>query len=221
MRKPAGLGTCTRSHDIVSRVQPSSIDVIASSLGPAPPDLGELSSPDGALTLLFTDIDDAPGTREQLGEQQWSDLLRDHRTMLERIVEHHDGNVVKSESDGHMIAFSSAHAGLRCAIEAQRTFAERPLSSLGGPLPIRSGVHTGYVIVNADDFYGRNVVLAARVADRARGGEILVSEAVKEYTETDPSFNFELRGEFHFKGMLGEHKVYVVAWADGDQSARS
>jgi class 3 adenylate cyclase len=201
-------------------MQPTSIDVIASSLGPTPPDLGEFSSPDGALTLLFTDVEDAAAMQERLGEDHWSDLLRDHRTMLERIVEHHDGNLVKSEEDGHMIAFSSAHAGLRCAIEIQRTFAGRALSSLGSPLPIRSGLHTGYVIVNAEDFFGRNVVLAARVANRARGGEILVSAALREYTETDPTFNFELRGEFHFKGMLGEHKVYAVAWADSDELAR-
>jgi class 3 adenylate cyclase len=198
-------------------VQPSSIDVIASALGPAPPDLGEFSSPDGALTLLFTDIEDAAATQERLGEDQWSELLRDHRAMLERIVERHDGNLVKSESDGHMIAFSSAHAGLHCAIDIQRTFSGRALSSLGPRLAIRSGLHTGFVIVNADDFFGRNVVLAARVADRARGGEILVSQALREYTETDPSFRFEMRGEFHFKGMLGEHKVYAVAWADGGE----
>jgi class 3 adenylate cyclase len=197
-------------------VQPTSIDVIASALGPTPPDLGEFSSPDGALTLLFTDIEEAAALQDRLGEGPWSDLLRDHRAMLEQIVEHHDGNVVKSEGDGHMIAFSSAHQALHCAIELQRTFAGRALSSLGGPLPIRSGLHTGYVIVNADDFYGRNVVLAARVADRASGGEILVSEALREYTETDPTFSFELKGEFHFKGMLGEHKVYAVAWATGE-----
>jgi class 3 adenylate cyclase len=195
-------------------MQPTSIDVIASALGPAPPDLGEFSSPDGALTLLFTDIEDAAATRDRLGDERWSDLLRDHGAMVERIVEHHDGNVVKSESDGYLIAFSSAHSGLRCAIEMQRTFAGRTLSALGGPLPVRTGLHSGYVIVNADDFYGRNVVLAARVADRARGGEILVSEALHEYTETDPTFRFELRGEFHFKGMLGEHTVYAVDWAE-------
>ena len=199
-------------------VQPSSIDAIASSLGPAPPDLGEFSSPDGALTLLFTDIEDAATIRDRIGDQQWSDLVRDHGAMLERIVEHHDGNVVKSESDGHMVAFSSAHAGLRCAIEIQRTFANHSPTSSGDQLRIRSGLHSGYVIVNADDFYGRNVVLAARVADRARGGEILISEALREYTATDPSFRFEPRGEFHFKGMLGEHNVYAVDWADGDDS---
>jgi class 3 adenylate cyclase len=196
--------------------QPTSIDVIASALGPAPPDLGAFSSPDGALTLLFTDIEDAAAMRERLGEERWSDLLRDHRTMLERIVEHHDGNVVKSESDGHMVAFSSAHQGLRCAIELQRTFAGRTLSALGAPLGVRTGLHAGYVIVNAEDFYGRNVVLAARIADRARGGEILVSEALREYTETDPTFRFEERGEFHFKGMLGEHVVSAVQWAEDE-----
>ena len=153
-------------------MQPTSIDVIASALGPAPPDLGAFSSPDGALTLMFTDIEDAASLHEQLGDERWSDLLRDHRAMLEQIVEHHDGNVVKSESDGHMIAFSSAHQGLRCAIELQRTFAGRPVSGLDAPLGIRSGLHAGFVIVQAEDFYGRNVVLAARVADRARGGEI-------------------------------------------------
>jgi class 3 adenylate cyclase len=195
-------------------MQPTSIDVIASALGPAPPDLGEFSSPDGALTLLFTDIEDAATLQEQLGDERWSDLLRDHRAMLEQIVEHHDGNLVKSESDGHLVAFSSAHQGLRCAIEIQRTFAGRTASGLDTPLGIRSGLHSGFVIVQAEDFYGRNVVLAARVADRARGGEILVSETLKEYTETDPSFRFEPRGEFHFKGMLGEHIVSAVKWEE-------
>jgi adenylate cyclase len=196
-------------------VQPSSIDAIASSLGPALPDLGQMSSPDGALTLLLTDIEDAAGIAERLGQERWLELLRDQRAMLERIVAHHDGNIVRVQDDGYMVAFSSAHAGVRCAIELQRTFAGRSLSALDAPLPIRAGLHTGFVIVNADDFLGRNVVLAARIADRARGGEILVSSALKEYTETDRTLRFEARGEFHFKGVIGEHDVFAVAWADG------
>ena len=43
-------------------------------------------------------------------------------------------------------------------------------------------------------------------------GEILVSSTLKQYTETDPSFEFEPRGEHHFKGLLGEHTVYGVRW---------
>jgi adenylate cyclase len=68
------------------------------------------------------------------------------------------------------------------------------------------------VIGNPEQMMGRNVVLAARIAAQAKGGEILVSSTAKEYTETDPSFQFEERGEFHFKGLLGEHVVYSVVW---------
>ena len=189
-------------------MQPSSIDVIASTLGPAVPDLGQMSSPDGALTLLFTDIADAQAMAERLGEPQWSNLLRDHRAIVEQVVNHHDGSIVKSSNDGHMAAFQSAHAGLNTAIEIQRTFAKDPT------LKVRTGVHSGFVIVNGEDYLGRNVVLGARIADRAQGGEILVSSAVKEYVETNPAYRFEPRGEYHFKGLLGEHTVYGVDWAD-------
>ena len=194
-------------------VQPSSIDVIASTLGPALPDLGAMSSPDGALTLLFTDIENAAGLGDALGPERWPALLRDHKTMVEQLVSHHDGTLVKSNDDGHMAAFQSAHAGLHCAIEIQRTFAGRAPASPSETMRVRAGLHSGFVIVNGEDYMGRNVVLAARIADRAKGDEILISSALKEYVETDPSFRFFERGEYHFKGLLGEHVVYGVDWA--------
>ena len=73
-------------------------------------------------------------------------------------------------------------------------------------------LHSGFVIPAADSPMGRNVVLAARIASHAAADEILVSSNVKEYTEGDPSFRFEPRGEHHFKGLLGEHAVYRVLW---------
>lgn len=194
-------------------MQPSSIDVIASTLGSVVPDLGRLSSPDGALTLLFTDVEHAGALAEQLGEEQWAGLLRDQRAVVEQLVRHHDGSIVRSQGDGHMCAFQSAHAGLRSAVELQRTFAgDRRLS-------VRTGVHTGFVIVNGEDYMGRNVVLGARIADRARGGEILVSAALREYVAGDESFHFSPRGEYHFKGLVGEHEVYEVDWTEGDAAA--
>lgn len=195
-------------------MQLTTIDAIASALGPAPPDLGEFSSPDGALTLLFSDIEDAAAIAEKLGDERWSKLLRDHRAIVEQLVMHHDGSVVKSQDDGFMVTFRSAHAGLSCAVEMERTFAGRPIAGLDEPLRVRVGLHCGFVIVNADEFFGRNVMLAARIADHARGGEILVSSALKEYTQTDPRFRFESRGERYFKGLRGEHLVYAVDWED-------
>jgi class 3 adenylate cyclase len=190
--------------------QMTSIDVIASALGDAQPELGQMSSPDGALTLLFCDIEDAAEIREEAGAERAAELLRDHRMIVEQVVRHHGGTVAKSHDDGFMIAFDSAHAALRCAIDLQNSLSDRTVPGGERPLRLRVGVHTGFVITNDEELYGRNVVLCARIAGCARGGEIAVSSTLKEYTETDPSFRFEERGEHRFKGVLGEHDVFAV-----------
>jgi class 3 adenylate cyclase len=191
-----------------ARVQRTSIDVIASALEPVLPDLGRLSSPDGALTLMLSDVDGAAELAERLGPEPWAELLHDHHTLVRQVVDHHDGQVAKVESDGFMAYFNSAHAALHCGIELQGTFS----SGADTGIALRMGLHSGFVIANPEQMLGRNVVLAARIADKASGGEILVSSALKEYTERDPRFRFEDRGEFHFKGLLGEHSVYAVQW---------
>jgi class 3 adenylate cyclase len=175
------------------------------------PAASRLSSPDGAVTLMLSDIADARGAAERLGRERWDQLLRDHHLLVERLLAHHDGQVVKFENDGFFASFNSAHGGLHAAIELQRTFAG-PGGSEDHGLALRIGVHAGFVIANPEQLLGRNVVLAARIAAYAKGGEILVSSTLKQYTESDASLAFEDRGEHHFKGLLGEHLLYAVGW---------
>jgi class 3 adenylate cyclase len=119
---------------------------------------------------------------------------------------------VRSHDDGYMVAFESAHAALRCALDLQSSLAGRDVPGSERPLRLRTGLHTGNVISGAgEELYGRNVVLGARIAATAKGGEIMVSATLKEYTDTDPSFRFEERGEHRFKGVHGEHQVYAVS----------
>ena len=172
------------------------------------PAVGRMSSPDGAITLMLGDIADARTAAEQMGPERWERVISDHHLLVDRIVAHHDGEVVKFEGDGFIASFNSAHGGLHAAVELHRTFAG------GGNegLAMRLGLHSGFVIANPEQLLGRNVVLGARIAAAAKGGEILVSSTLKQYTETDPSFTFEARGEYHFKGLHGEHEIYAVAW---------
>jgi class 3 adenylate cyclase len=130
--------------------------------------------------------------------------------LVEQLVTRHDGHVLKFEGDGFLASYNSAHAGLHAAVELQRTFAAGPADQRS--LAIRVGVHSGFVMGDPEQLMGRNVVLAARIAGQAKGGEILVSSSAKEYTQSDPSFRFEEHGEYHFKGLLGEHTVYSVLW---------
>ena len=167
----------------------SSIDAVVAAAGDESVDFAGMSSPDGAVTLLVAETEE-PGAQ--------------HSSHLVRLVDKHDGQVVKEESGAALCSFASAHAGLRCAIELQRKLA---------PAPVRIGIHAGFVIADESDFYGRNVVLVARIAAHAEPGEILASAALRDYTATDPSFEFEPRAEQHFKGVLGEHPLFAVGWS--------
>jgi adenylate cyclase len=167
----------------------SAIDAVAAAAGEESVDFAGMSSPDGAVTLLVAETEEASSQ---------------HSAGLGRLVDKHDGQVVKEEAGAAMCSFASAHAGLRCAIELQRTLSSAPL---------RIGIHSGFVMADASDFYGRNVVLVARIADHAEPGEILASASIREYTATDPSFEFEPRGEQHFKGLIGEHPLFAVGWS--------
>jgi class 3 adenylate cyclase len=86
---------------------------------------------------------------------------------------------VRFQDDGFFASFNSAHGGLHAAVELQRTFAG-PGGGEQPELGLRVGLHSGFVIANPEQLMGRNVVLAARIAAAARGGEILVSSALKQ-----------------------------------------
>jgi adenylate cyclase len=193
----------------------STIHAIAAAVvGDMSLDLRGRTSPDGAVTLLFTDVADAEEIAAELGEERANEVFQDHSVMVCRVVEALAGNVVRSERDGFLISFTSVHDGLYCAMQLQRTFAGRRLSGARRPFQLRIGLHTGHVITDAQSLFGRTVVLAARIADRSEGGQILVSSTLKRYVDTDPGYRFERLGDFYFRGVAGEHTLYSVRWQD-------
>jgi class 3 adenylate cyclase len=194
--------------------QATSIDVIGSALESVTPAVSRMSSPDGSLTLMLSDIADADALAAQLGPERWAQLIGDHHLLVERLVAHHDGRVIRFEQDGFLASFNSAHGGLHAALDLQRTFTSDDGAVDRGGLALRIGLHSGFVIGTSHEPLGRNVVLATRIAAYARGGEILVSSTLKQYTETDPTVRFEPRGEHHFKGLHGEHEIYSVVWRE-------
>jgi class 3 adenylate cyclase len=80
------------------------------------------------------------------------------------------------------------------------------------PIRVRIGLHTGEVIREGDDFFGKHVNLAARIASQANGGEVLASSLLKELTESDGEIAFGEGREVELKGLSGKHRVYEVVW---------
>jgi class 3 adenylate cyclase len=197
----------------VDRTSPySSIGAVAASVQAEQPDLRPHAAPDGTVTLLFTDIEGSTAMTERLGDRRWLELLRAHNGIVREQVAAHEGFEVKSQGDGFMIAFGSARRALQCAIEVQRSLAARNEEHPEEPIRVRIGLHTGEAIKEAEDFYGRHVVLASRIADEARGGEILVSSLLKELTESAGDIDFGEGRDVELKGLTGKHRVFDVAW---------
>ncbi len=81
---------------------------------------------------------------------------------------------------------------------------------------VRMGLHTGQAIREEGDLFGRSVILAARIAAQAGGGEILVSEPLREAAEasSENGFSFGEERELELKGLAGRHRVFRADWED-------
>jgi class 3 adenylate cyclase len=147
-------------------------------------------------TFVFTDIVGSTKLAERLGNDAWERLLRWHDETLRDAFERHGGTVVNSTGDGFFVAFASAPAAFRSAIEIQRALAERRAEDPGSP-SVRIGVHTADAVMRGSDFSGIGVHVASRLGDVAAADEILASaDALGEAGElaTSEERQIEVRG---------------------------
>jgi class 3 adenylate cyclase len=189
---------------------PTSVHEMASNVGSERPSLRPAAAPDGTVTILFSDIEGSTQLNERLGDVQWLELLRAHHAIVREQVHQHGGFEVKAQGDGFMIAFPSARRAVECARAIQRDIDSELGDHADAPIRLRIGLHTGEAIKEETDFYGKNIVLAARIADRARGGEILASSVVKQLTESAGDLRFENERELELDGLAGTHTVFRV-----------
>ena len=175
------------------------------------PDLRRASAPDGTVTLLFSDIEGSSRLTERLGDDRWMDLLGIHNTIVRAQLDEHGGYEVKSQGDGFMVAFPTARQAVMCAIDIQRALLRRSARS-DFPIRVRIGVHTGEAIHRQGDFFGRSVVLAARIAAHAQGGDILISALVRDLVAERGDIELRDAGQAEFKGLDGRHQLFEVAW---------
>jgi len=190
---------------------PTPIEAVAAAVEAERPDLRSHAAPDGTVTLLFSDIEGSTALTDRLGDLRWMELLGTHNAIIREQVAAHDGFEVKSVGDGFMLAFQSARTALGCAVEMQRALAERN-DGAEEPIRVRIGLHTGEAIKEGEDFFGKHVILAARIAGQASGGEVLVSSLLKELTESAGDVEFGEGREVELKGLAGLHRVFEVVW---------
>lgn len=167
----------------------------------------------GAMrAILWTDIVDHTPMMHRQGDAKGRELLREHERITREELAAHGGTEVKAMGDGFMTWFSSAQKALECAVALQRAFAARNASG-AEPLLIRAGVNAGEPIIEDDDLFGTSVIAASRICGQAAGGEIVVSDVVRQLV-AGKGFLFADRGEVALKGFDDPVRLSEVRWQE-------
>jgi adenylate cyclase len=160
---------------------------------------------DEPLAILFTDLVGFSDWALQAGDDAALELLRTVGSRVDPAIRERDGRIVKRLGDGVMAVFQDAGRAVDAALEASRAVGE---IELGGYRPeLRGGIHFGRPRKLGSDYFGVDVNVAARVADAAGPGEVLISESVCEQLSGS---DMELRRRWRFKakGAPKDLKVY-------------
>jgi class 3 adenylate cyclase len=193
------------------------VDALADRASPARAELASLGADvatDGTVTILFCDMVDYAGMTERLGDQASRLVLREHHRIVRGALAHHGGREVNVQGDGFMVAFAGVARALRCAIDIQRAFNHDVPADGAEPIAVHIGIHTGDAVAEGDDYLGRTVIVASRLADAARAGEILVSSLSEQLVQGSGEFAFDGHRETPLKGMTRGQQSATLAWVE-------
>lgn len=163
-------------------------------------------------TFVFTDIVGSTRLAEELGDERWDQVMRAHDRTIRSAVAEQGGVEVKSTGDGFFLAFADADQAIAAAVEMQRRLsAPEGTGSDGAPAPkVRIGLHQAEANRVGLDFVGSGVNVAARIADAASGGEVLVSESTLEHLRREVAL--AERRVLELKGVSAPVPVKPVRW---------
>jgi predicted ATPase/class 3 adenylate cyclase len=131
--------------------------------------------PTGTVTFLFTDIEGSTRLWDKQTEQMGSALAR-HDEILRGSIERHGGFVFTTAGDSFSAAFATAGDAVVAASEAQAVLRAESWPD-ATPIRVRMGLHSGVAEVRGSDYFGPDVIRAARIEAAGHGGQILLSEA--------------------------------------------
>jgi len=186
----------------------SSINIVAVAAAADAEDVSSRASAEGRVTVAFSDIEGYTRLTERVGDERSQEILRDHNDLVRAALAAHGGTEVKSQGDGFMVVFDQPSAAVAWATEVHRAVAAHDFGPDVEAMRIRIGMHEGDVISEDADFYGRTVILAARVGAVAKGGDTLVTDHVRGLLGDDVTFGQPV--EIELKGLSGTHMIYRV-----------
>jgi class 3 adenylate cyclase len=164
----------------------------------------------GLRVILFSDLEKHTAMMQRLGDERGRQVLREHEAITREALASYGGAEVKTMGDSFMASFGSASRALECAIAIQRAFEARNETATE-PMHVRVGLSAGEPIAEHEDLFGSSVILAARIVDQAKGGEIVLANVVRELA-AGKGFLFSDRGEVLLRGFEDPVHLYELNW---------
>jgi len=153
--------------------------------------------------MCFLDLTGYTRLTEERGDAAAAELAARLASLVRRSALEHEGTPVKWLGDGVMFYFRAPGAAVVAAVEMVEVVGRQGLP------PAHVGIHAGPVVVQDGDYFGRTVNLAARMAEYARPGEVVVSQEVVDATQGGPVTFTEI-GPVELKGVPGTLRLYIA-----------
>jgi pilus assembly protein CpaF len=224
VRYPQGEAGFKASQDLLRAVAEGlGMAVSASSPLTSETIIGSLAvgQTEGTVTIMFTDVEGSTRLLSMRGFTESHEIMKAYEAIIEEKVAEHAGRRIKGLGDGMMISFGSVRHGVECALEIQRAIGEYSKQNPERKIRVRIGLNTGEVVEEAGDIFGAAVNVAARVAGKARGGEILVSDVVRQLVGPMAEMHFALRGRYRLKGFPDRWRLHEVTPGEVKEAARA
>jgi adenylate cyclase len=158
--------------------------------------------------IAFLDLTGYTRLTEERGDRAAAELAGRLVEIVYELAHRYGGRPVKLLGDGVMFHFPEPAQGVLCGLE----LVDR-VPRVGLPMA-RVGVHSGPVVFQHGDYFGRTVNVAARITDHARPGEVLVSDAVVTATDHLQAVNYAPVGPVSLKGLASPIDLSAATRAD-------
>jgi predicted ATPase/class 3 adenylate cyclase len=130
------------------------------------------------VCMLFTDIEGSTSLVDAYGDT-YPRLLSRHNELLRDVIHSYDGEEVNVVGDQVFALFPASSQGVQAAIDAQRAIDKEKWPE-GCKLKVRMGLHAGRVQRHEAAVLGIEVHRAARISSVAHGGQIVISNVVRD-----------------------------------------
>ncbi|MBA2371366.1 MAG: adenylate/guanylate cyclase domain-containing protein, partial [Chloroflexi bacterium] len=162
--------------------------------------------------FLFSDLRGYTDFVESRGDATAAALLRLYRGIVRTAIGRQGGAEVKTEGDSFYVVFESALAALECAVAVHRAAQAHNDAKPDAPIRIGMGLHVGETVPYDDQFVGGAVNVAARLAAKAKAGELVVSDTFRGLVRTGQRYTMADLGPQRLKGVTERLRAWKVEW---------